>query len=179
MSHEDAGVVVDLLECDAVTEECHFVASGVVVEPEVIEAVTRCLPPVGGVTDIKHNCRFLTEELFEDGSHHIKNLWVVGSMFMLGVIDEKVVGTIIHEDSVLVETDGVVYLLVGHEAESEVAQLCQLIGRSLVERIGRKRHRTNLVEVCTLFCVLAHAIFRGHLSFAGKPRHTAQGCHSV
>ena len=37
----------------------------------------------------------------------------------------------------------------------------------------------NLVEVCSLVCVLAHAIFRGHLSFARKPRHTAQGCHSA
>ena len=51
---------------------------------------------------------------------------------MLGVVDEKVVGTIIHEDSVFVETYSVVYLLVGHKAESEVAQLSQHVGRSLV-----------------------------------------------
>lgn len=132
VTQENASVVIDLLECDAVAEECHFVASRIVVEPEVIEAVTRSLPPVGGVTDIKHDGRFLAEELFKDGSHHIENFWVVGAMFMLGVVDEKVVGTIIHEDSVFVETDSVVYLLVGHKAESEVAQLSQHVGRSLV-----------------------------------------------
>lgn len=99
------------------------------------------MPLVGGVAYIKHDGRFLAEEPFKDGGHHFENLWVVGTMFMLGVINEKVVGTIIHEDSVFVESDGVVYLLVGHEAESEVAQLRQCVGRTLVESIGRKRHR--------------------------------------
>ena len=149
--HEDACIIVDILEFDGITIKCHFVTAGVIIEPKVVEAVTRSLSFVGGVTYIKHDSWFLAEELFKDSGHHFKNLWVVGAMFMLSVIDEKVIGTIIHEDSVFVETDGVVYLLVGHEAESEVAQLLQNVGRTLVEYTGRKRHRA-ICASCSRTC---------------------------
>ena len=168
--HEDACIIVDILEFDGITIKCHFVTAGVIIEPKVVEAVTRSLSFVGGVTYIKHDSWFLAEELFKDSGHHFKNLWVVGAMFMLSVIDEKVIGTIIHEDSVFVETDGVVYLLVGHEAESEVAQLLQNVGRTA---------ESVIVLSVLLVHEPAHATSRGHQSSAGKPRHTAQGCRSV
>jgi hypothetical protein len=90
--HEDACIIVDILEFDGITIKCHFVTAGVIIEPKVVEAVTRSLSFVGGVTYIKHDSWFLAEELFKDSGHHFKNLWVVGAMFMLSVIDEKVIG---------------------------------------------------------------------------------------
>ena len=74
VTHEDACIVTHFLESDAVAIERHLMAAGVVVEPEVIQAVTRCLSFVSGVADIKHDSWLLTEKFFEYDSHHFENL---------------------------------------------------------------------------------------------------------
>ena len=128
VAQEDAGVVLRVFEGDAVAEERHLMVAGVVVEPEMVETVAGGLPLVGGVADIEHNCGFLTEELLKDDGHRVENLGVVGTMLVLAVVDEKMIGTIVHEIRVFVETGVVVYLLVGHETERQIVDLRQLVG---------------------------------------------------
>lgn len=50
VAQEDAGIVLRILEGDAVAEERHLVVAGVVVEPKVIETVASGLSLVSGVT---------------------------------------------------------------------------------------------------------------------------------
>jgi hypothetical protein len=77
VTHKDTCIVVNLLESDRIAVEGHFMATGIIVEPKMVETVTRCLPMVGRVADIEHNCRLLTEELFQNNGHYIKNLGII------------------------------------------------------------------------------------------------------
>ncbi len=105
VTQEDASVVPRILEGDAIAEECHLVVAGIVIEPEVVETITGGMALVGGVANIEHDGRFLTEELFEDDGHNVKNLRVVGAVLILAVINKEMIGTLVHEVRVLVETD--------------------------------------------------------------------------
>ena len=136
MAQEYASGVVRFLEGDTVAEERHLMVAGVVVEPEVIEAVAGGLALVGGVADVEHDGGLLAEELFEDDGHYVENLRVVRAVLVLAVIDEEMVSAIVHEVRVLVETDVVAYLLVGHETERHVVDLRQMVRRAKVEFVG-------------------------------------------
>ena len=89
MAQEDASVIFDFFECDRVAEERHLMAAGVVVKPEMIETVTCSLSLIGRVTDVKHDGRFLIEELFEDYCYNIEYLGIIGAVFVLTVVDKK------------------------------------------------------------------------------------------
>ena len=52
-------------------------ATCIIVEPKMVETVACSLAMVSGVTYIEHDCRLLTEELFQNNSHHIKNLGII------------------------------------------------------------------------------------------------------
>ena len=132
MTQKDSGIVLDILESDRITEERHLMTAGIVVEPEVVETITSCLPFVCRITDIKHDCWFLIEELFKNDGHHFKYFWVVGTMFMLGVIDKEMISTIVHKERVFIETDHIMYLLVGYKAEGNVVYLRQFVWRTQV-----------------------------------------------
>ena len=93
----------------------------------------------------------LAEELFEDDGHYVENFRVVGAVLVLAVIDEEMVGAIVHEVRVFVETDVVVYLLVGHETERHVVDLRQTVGRAKVEFICRECHLAVAAE-CSRIC---------------------------
>ena len=127
VAQEDAGVVLRILEGDAVAEERHLMVASVVIEPKMVKTVAGGLPLVGGVADIEHNGWLLTEELFKYNGHRVENLGVVGTVLMFAVVDEEMVGTLVHEVRVFVETGVVVYLLVGHKAERQVVDLRQLV----------------------------------------------------
>ena len=91
VTQKDSCIVLDFLECDGIAEECHLVAASIVVKPEVIEAVACCLPFVGRITDIEHDCWLLTKELFKNYSHDIKYLRIVGAMFVLAIVNKEMV----------------------------------------------------------------------------------------
>ena len=76
MAHENAGVVLRVLEGDAVAEERHLMVAGVVVEPEVVEAVAGGLALVGGVADIEH----------DGGLRHIKAVLAAYGLLFLTTI---------------------------------------------------------------------------------------------
>ena len=151
VTQEDAGVVFRILEGDAVTEERHLMVAGIVVEPEVVETVAGGLSLVGGVAYVEHDSRFLIEELFEDDSHRVENLRVVGAVLVLAVVDEEMIGTLVHQVRVFVKTDVVAYLLIGHEAERQIVNLRQLVGRAMVEIVGRECHLAVAAE-CSRIC---------------------------
>lgn len=123
VTHEDTSVVTNILESNSITVERHFVIAGIIIEPKMIETITRSLTFVSRVADVEHNCWFLIEELFKNDSHHFKYLRIVSSMFVLAIIDEKMVGTIIHENCVFVEANSIMYLLIGHKTKGKFNQL--------------------------------------------------------
>ena len=137
MAQEYARIILDFLECDRVAEKRHLMAAGVVVKPEMIETVTRCLSLIRRVTDVEHDGRLLIEELFEDYCYNIEYLGIIGAMFVLTVVDKEMVCTIIHKECIFIEADDIVYLLVSYKAESEVVNLRQMVRRTHVKIVGR------------------------------------------
>ena len=77
VTHKNASIIVNLLESDRIAVEGHFMATGIIVEPKMVETVTCSLTMVSGVTYIEHDCRLLTEELFQNNGHYIKNLGII------------------------------------------------------------------------------------------------------
>ena len=117
MAHENACIVINFLESDGVAIERHLVAAGIVVEPKVIEAVASSLTVIRRVADVKHNSWLLAEEFLKDDGHHFEYFGIIGTMLVLAVVYEEMVGSIVHKNGVLVETNSVVYLLMGNKTK--------------------------------------------------------------
>lgn len=62
LTHEDTSIITNLFKSDGVAIERHLMATGIVVEPKMIETITHSLSFVSGVADVEHDCWFLTEE---------------------------------------------------------------------------------------------------------------------
>ena len=123
VTHKNSCIIVNLLESDRIAVESHFMATCIIVEPKMVETVASCLTMVGRVTDIEHDCRLLTEEFFQNDGHYIKNLGIIRSMFMLTIVYEKMIGTIIHKDSVFIKAYCIMNILIGNKTKSKLTQL--------------------------------------------------------
>ena len=98
-------------------------ATCIIVEPKMVETVTCSLTMVSGVTYIEHDCRLLTEELFQNNSHHIKNLGIIRTMFVLTIVYEEMIGAVVHEDGVFVKAYCIMNVLIGYKTKSKLTQL--------------------------------------------------------
>ena len=128
VTHKNACVVVNILESDRITVECHLVATGIIVKPKMVKTVSCSLAMVGRVTDIEHDRRLLTEEIFQNDGDNIKNLGIIRSMFVLTIVYEEMIGTIVHEDGVFIKAYCIMNVLIGYKTKSKLTQLTQLVG---------------------------------------------------
>ena len=53
---------------------------------------------------------------------------IIRSMFMLTIVYEKMIGTIIHKDSVFIKAYCIKNILIGNKTKSKLTQLTQLVG---------------------------------------------------